>query len=465
MKKKMLSALLCTAMVAAALTGCGGSGGSAPAADAPAAEEAPAGCGGGSAEQPAAEAPAAEAPAAEAEAPADAAEAPAASGDSLVYWSMWDAAEPQAQAISQSIEKFTAETGIAVDVQFKGRTGIREGLQPALDAGTNIDLFDEDIDRVNTTWGSYLLDLEELAKANDYESSANAGLMAACREVGGGTLKSIPYQPNVFAYFYNIEIFEAAGVSAPPTTWAEFLDTCQKIKDAGYTPITNDNAYISSLFGYHMSRLIGEPATEEVVKNGDWDNPAVLKTAQAYEELASKGYFSETIESNQWPAGQNTELAMGTAAMYLNGSWLPNEVKDIAGEDFKWGCFSYPAVDGGVDGVEASNYGAQVFAINAKSTKAEQAFELITYLTKGEADALLSEMSVGIPADSNNAEWPALLSNVKPVMDSLTTRYPWGAGAEANADMTPIIIENFTKLCGGSLDAQGFVDALKAAGN
>ena len=423
------------------------------------------GCGGGSAEQPAAEAPAAEAPAAEAEAPADAAEAPAASGDSLVYWSMWDAAEPQAQAISQSIEKFTAETGIAVDVQFKGRTGIREGLQPALDAGTNIDLFDEDIDRVNTTWGSYLLDLEELAKANDYESSANAGLMAACREVGGGTLKSIPYQPNVFAYFYNIEIFEAAGVSAPPTTWAEFLDTCQKIKDAGYTPITNDNAYISSLFGYHMSRLIGEPATEEVVKNGDWDNPAVLKTAQAYEELASKGYFSETIESNQWPAGQNTELAMGTAAMYLNGSWLPNEVKDIAGEDFKWGCFSYPAVDGGVDGVEASNYGAQVFAINAKSTKAEQAFELITYLTKGEADALLSEMSVGIPADSNNAEWPALLSNVKPVMDSLTTRYPWGAGAEANADMTPIIIENFTKLCGGSLDAQGFVDALKAAGN
>lgn len=447
MKKKILSAFLCTAMVAAALTGCGGSGDSAPAAETPAAE-APA-------------AAAEEAPAAAAE------EAPAAavSGETLVYWSMWDAAEPQAQAISQSIEKFTAETGIAVDVQFKGRTGIREGLQPALDAGTNIDLFDEDIDRVNTTWGSYLLDLEELAKANDYESTANAGLMAACREVGGGTLKSIPYQPNVFAYFYNADIFEEAGVTAVPTTWAEFLDTCQKIKDAGYTPITNDNAYIGSLFGYHMSRLIGEPATEEVVKNGDWDNPAVLQTAQAYEELASKGYFSDTIESNQWPAGQNTELAMGTAAMYLNGSWLPNEVKDIAGEDFNWGCFSYPAVEGGVDGTEASNYGAQVFAINAKSTKAEQAFQLITYLTKGEADALLSEMSVGIPADTSNAEWPALLNNVKPVMDSLTTRYPWGAGAEANADMTPIIIENFTKLCGGSLDAQGFVDALKSAGN
>ncbi|MDE6959981.1 MAG: ABC transporter substrate-binding protein, partial [Lachnospiraceae bacterium] len=262
MKKKMVSTLLCAAMVAATLAGCGSSGDSAPAADS-------------STEAPAADAAAdssTETPAAEA------------TGDGLVYWSMWDAAEPQAQALSQSIEAFTAETGIAVDVQFKGRTGIREGLQPALDAGTNIDLFDEDIDRVNTTWGSYLLDLEELAKANDYEATANAGLMAACREVGGGTLKSIPYQPNVFAYFYNMDIFEEAGVTKVPETWDEFLDTCQKIKDAGYTPITNDNAYIASLFGYHMSRLIGEPATEEVVKNGDWDNEAVLKTAQAYEE-------------------------------------------------------------------------------------------------------------------------------------------------------------------------------------
>lgn len=449
MKKKMLSALLCMSMMAATLAGCGSTGDSAPAGDG------------------AAEDTAAEIPAADTADTADAGETPAAepTGDSLVYWSMWDAAEPQAQAISQSIEAFTAETGIAVDVQFKGRTGIREGLQPALDAGTNIDLFDEDIDRVNTTWGSYLLDLEELVAANDYEATANAGLIAACREVGGGTLKSIPYQPNVFAFFYNMDIFEEAGVTAVPTTWDEFLDACEKIKAAGYTPITNDNAYISSMFGYHMSRLIGEPATEEVVKNGDWDNEAVLKTAQAYEELASKGYFSETIESNQWPAGQNTELAMGTAAMYLNGSWLPNEVKDIAGEDFKWGCFSYPAVEGGTDGTEASNYGAQVFAINAKSAKAEQAFQLIQYLTTGEADALLSEMSVGIPADSNNAEWPALLTNVKPVMDSLSTRYPWGAGAEANADMTPIIVENFTKLCGGSINAQEFVDALKAAGN
>ena len=395
----------------------------------------------------------------------DSAAAPAEGGAGLVYWSMWEATEPQGQAIQAAVDKFTEDTGVSVDLQFKGRTGIREGLQPALDAGTNIDLFDEDIDRVNSTWGQYLMDLEELAKAADYEATANAGLIAACREVGGGTLKSIPYQPNVFAFFYNQAIFDEAGITAVPTTWEELDAVCAKIKDAGYTPITCDDAYITCMFGYHMSRLVGEPKTEEIVKGGLWDDPSVTATAQAYADFASKGYFSETIASNVWPAGQNQELAMGTAAMYLNGSWLPNEVKDMAGDDFVWGCFSYPAVEGGTDGVDAANYGAQVLAINKDSKNAENAFKLICYITQGEFDKMLSEMSVGIPADSNNSEWPELIACVKPVMDSMNTRYPWAAGAEANADLTPIIKENLLKLCGGSIDAQGFVDALKKAGN
>ena len=444
MKKRKWLALALTAAMVGSLTACGG--GSKPA------------------ETPAAGQTEAAAAAADTTAAADA-QAPAGEGGSLIYWSMWEATEPQGQVIKEAVDKFAADTGIAVDVQFKGRTGIREGLQPALDAGTNIDLFDEDIDRVNSTWGSYLMDLEELAKSTDYETTASASLMAACREVGGGALKSIPYQPNVFAFFYNKAIFEEAGVTAVPATWAELDAACQKIKDAGYTPITCDDAYITCMFGYHMSRINGYDGTEAIVKEGKWDDPSVLATAQAYADFAGKGYFSESIGSNVWPAGQNQELAAGTAAMYLNGSWLPNEVKDMAGDDFQWGCFSYPAVENGKDGTEASNFGGQVLAINKDSKNAEAAFKLITYITKGEFDKKLSEESLGIPSDTTNSEWPAQLADVKPVMESLKTRYPWAAGAEANVDMTPIIKENMLKLCGGTITADEFVSNLKAAGN
>lgn len=426
MKKKILSVLLCTAMVASLAVGCGGNKNS---------------------------------------------DSGSGSSDKLVYWSMWEATEPQGQAIQEAIDAYTKETGVEVDVQFKGRTGIREGLESALKSGTNIDMFDEDIDRVNGTWGSYLMDLEQLAKDNDYEKTANAGLIQACRDVAGGTLKSIPYQPNVFAFFYNQNLFDQAGIKETPKTWDEFLDVCQKLKDAGITPMTMDDAYATCVIGYHLGRYVGEEGVKKIVTEGLWDDPAVLKMAKDIEELASKGYFSENVGKNVWPNGQNVELAGGQVAMYLNGSWLPNEVKATAGPDFKWGCFAYPElgecetnIEGAkATGTESNNFGAQVFAINKDSQKSKEAFDLITYITKGEYDQKLADASIGIPADTTNTEWPELVKCAKPVIETSTNRFSWAVGVESNADMTPSIKENFIKLMAGTLDAEGFVSAMQDA--
>lgn len=426
MKKKILSVLLCTAMVASLAVGCGGNKNS---------------------------------------------DSGSGSSDKLVYWSMWEATEPQGQAIQEAIDAYTKETGVEVDVQFKGRTGIREGLESALKSGTNIDMFDEDIDRVNGTWGSYLMDLGQLAKDNDYEKTANAGLIQACRDVAGGTLKSIPYQPNVFAFFYNQNLFDQAGIKETPKTWDEFLDVCQKLKDAGITPMTMDDAYATCVIGYHLGRYVGEEGVKKIVTEGLWDDPAVLQMAKDIEELASKGYFSENVGKNVWPNGQNVELAGGQVAMYLNGSWLPNEVKATAGPDFKWGCFAYPElgecetnIEGAkATGTESNNFGAQVFAINKDSQKSKEAFDLITYITKGEYDQKLADASIGIPADTTNTEWPELVKCAKPVIETSTNRFSWAVGVESNADMTPSIKENFIKLMAGTLDAEGFVSAMQDA--
>lgn len=425
MKKKILSVLLCAAMVASMAVGCGGKK----------------------------------------------SDSGSSSSDKLVYWSMWEATEPQGQAIQEAIDAYTKETGVEVDVQFKGRTGIREGLESALKSGTNIDMFDEDIDRVNGTWGSYLMDLEQLAKDNDYEKTANAGLIQACRDVAGGTLKSIPYQPNVFAFFYNQNLFDQAGIKETPKTWDEFLDVCQKLKDAGITPMTMDDAYATCVIGYHLGRYVGEEGVKKIVTEGLWDDPAVLQMAKDIEELASKGYFSENVGKNVWPNGQNVELAGGQVAMYLNGSWLPNEVKATAGPDFKWGCFAYPElgecetnIEGAkATGTESNNFGAQVFAINKDSQKSKEAFDLITYITKGEYDQKLADESIGIPADTTNTEWPELVKCAKPVIETSTNRFSWAVGVESNADMTPSIKENFIKLMAGTLDAEGFVSAMQDA--
>ena len=435
MKKKIVSVLLCVAMVATMAVGCGGK-------------------------------------------KTDGDSGSSKGGDKLVYWAMWSEDEPQAKVIKDAIAKYTKDTGVKVDVQFKGRNGQREGLQPALDAKQNIDLFDEDVNRVNGTWGKYLMDLEDMAK--DYEAEhGNETLFKIARNAygqthdGDDTLHTIPYQPSIFGFFYNKTLFDKAGVEGVPTTWEEMDAACAKLKEAGITPITADDAYMTSFIGMHLARYIGQDGVKSLVTgeevNGEsvkWDDPRVLAAAESFADFAEKGYFSKNIATNKYPAGQTQEFAPGEAAIVICGSWLPNEAKESVADDLEWGYFNYPSVPDGTDDSTANNIANQVFAINKDSKMADEAFELITYITTGEFDKKMTEEALCIPTDKANSDaWPTELAGVKEGFDATTTYYDWAAGVESNNDLTPVLQQNTLDLAAGKIDAAGFITEMtKAAG-
>lgn len=169
----------------------------------------------------------------------------------LVYWTMWNEAEPQGMVIAEAVAAFTKETGIQVEVNFNGRE-IRKTLQPALDAGETIDLFDEDIERVLNAWGKYILPLDEYAAkaysttgGKAYNTVVNKTLYNLAKELGGGGVKNIPYQPSAFVTLYNKDLFAKAGITGTPKTWSEFLEACEKLKAVGVPAITVDDAYMA----------------------------------------------------------------------------------------------------------------------------------------------------------------------------------------------------------------------------
>ena len=84
-----------------------------------------------------------------------------------MYWSNWEATEPQGVVITEAVKAFEEETGATVDLQFKGRKGIKEGLIPALDADQQVDMFDGAQNKSN--YGERILCLEDLVKESDYE--------------------------------------------------------------------------------------------------------------------------------------------------------------------------------------------------------------------------------------------------------------------------------------------------------
>lgn len=382
----------------------------------------------------------------------------------LVYWTMWNEAEPQGMVIAEAVAAFTKETGIKVEVNFNGRE-IRKTLQPALDAGETIDLFDEDIERVLNAWGKYILPLDEYAAkaysttgGKAYNTVVNKTLYNLAKELGGGSVKNIPYQPSAFVTLYNKDLFAKAGITGTPKTWSDFLAACEKLKAVGVPAITVDDAYMACFFGYNMDRLVGEKETLRMVNDKDFTGPQVLEFGKIWENMAKKGYISPKAASNIWPAGQVEEMAVGKVAMYLNGTWLPNEIKAQA-PNLNWGAFAWPAMSSKGDGIEANNYGCQSFAINKNTKYPEEAFRLIVWLTTGEWDERLAKESIGIPA-GNNTAWPVQLAEAKVIVDNTTNRLDWAVGMENDPEINAKIKENFAKLIKGDLNAEGFAAAM-----
>lgn len=442
MKKKVISAVLCTTMAVAMLAGCGSNGGAKSNSISKAT----------SAASSAAESTSAKSKSTE--------PAKAEGGKNLVYWSMWNETEPQAEVIKDAIEEYQTESGNTVTVEWKGRD-ISTIIQAALDAGETIDLFDEDYQRVGQQYASKCMDLEDMAKAADYETHSVEALPTALRG-WAGSLKGIAYQPYTSGIFYNKAMFKEAGIEKEPATWTEFLDACKKLKDAGYAPLVQDDAYVLYSYGFQIARHLGQDGVVDLCKNGGWaESEGALAAAKEIQSLVESGYYSE-YAPDAYPNNEN-EIGYENAAMIVNASWVPSEITNNTKCDIEWGMFNYPTVDGGKDPATVANVGAQAFAIPDNSKNGQAAFDLIMKITTGAFDQKMALDTQSIPADPTNEEWPEMIAGCKDAFNALTNVYDWNMGLNTDADLKTVIQDNLMKLFEGKMTAEEFIAAVDAA--
>ena len=393
----------------------------------------------------------------------------AAGEQTIVYWSMWNEAEPQGQVIEQAAKAYADQTGVKVEINWQGRD-ISKIIETKLAAGEAIDLYDGAPNTVLKATAQYAADLTEQFKASypttdgkPYEEVVLKVLQDTTREYSNtGEINGVPYQPYIQCAFYNKDQFTKANIASVPKTWDELLEDCEKLKTAGFTPITMDDAYMPALPGLYLARVKGSDWVKQLVtENSDeaWQDPAVLQMATAYADMAKKGYFSSSIVSNIYPAGQQ-DIANGNAAIYLaNGSWLVNELIGVTGADFPWGQFAFPAVAGGEGNANADNYSSQVFIVNKASKNIDAAFAFAVFMTTGEWDATLAAQTYGIPAGTES-EWPAQLTDAETIFNTVDEWMPWSGGMEENGDLVATIRTAFTELIGGTLTPEQFVQRM-----
>lgn len=390
-------------------------------------------------------------------------------GDTLVYWSMWNETEPQAKVIKTAAEAYKEKTGTMIEIHWKGRD-VNTLAQPALEAGEKIDIFDGyDIEMINRyavndliiPLDDYITKVYDTTNGKTYEEVTDKKLFDIIKNLSiiyaDGKIYGTPIQANVRMMYYSVKAFEKAGITENPTTWEEYIALCEKLLAAGYIPTTVDDAYYDWLFVEHIVKIVGVDKANEIFNNEEWDNPAVLQMAQDYKELVDKGYMSKYAGSNKFPAGQQ-EVALGEVAMYFNGSWLPNEVIVTTGSDFEWGAFPYPGIEGGLGSHTETNYGALYFAVTALSEQPNKAFDFITFLTAGEFDEKMALETNGIPV-GKDAEWSPMLVNVKDAFAGITGLQ---VSTITNTGAIAKMKTQFGLLLGGDITAEELVLALKS---
>lgn len=397
--------------------------------------------------------------------------APAELSGELTYWSMWNDTEPQGEAWAEIIDGFMAKyPNVKVNVQWCGRDN-KKILKPALEGGETIDIFEYPLE---IDLNDYIMDLTPYVDA-EYDTTGGktfrdtllSSLLTTPQDMTGRTdiIPAIGYKPWISVFMYNGSIFEEAGVTAEPKTWEELDAACAKIKEAGYSPITFDDAYASWLPGMYLARAKGQDWVRELVKDttGEmWQDEAVVNMAKAFEDFAAKGYFDANVGGNKWPSGQN-DFGSSKVGMYYNLSGLPTEVADLTGPDFKWGGFSYPDVPGGLGTCGKEDpAGCTMLAVNKNTADPELAMTFIAYAFSAENDALMVEKA-GITPATLDTPYPAALVNIKPAFEAVEVSLKSGGDIGSNPDVAPTISENFIKLASGQITADEFVANMAAA--
>lgn len=347
----------------------------------------------------------------------------------IVYWSMWNENESQAQVIQGWIEGFEAENpNITISAVWNGRQN-QTLARTALSGGTVIDLMDQDADPLA---GGLVLEglgyplnefldtpaLDEDVPIRDVFTPGTLEIFAV-----DGDIMLWPYVYNTVQFWYNKNIFAEVGIEEP-ATWDEFLAVNDALLEAGYAPIAAESDIAFYQIDYLVHLVLRDKGVGFLLETIEdetgemWRDPAYLTAAQRVRELWDRGHFPADTVGYLWPAGQQT-LGFGESVMELVGSWLPIELADIVEDDFEWGAFNFPAVEGG----EGSQGDLQVallsFMILEGSEHPEEAFEFLRYTMTLENQQQMADAAL-VGVTRVGVEWAEAIQD--------------GAEAAANAD-------------------------------
>jgi multiple sugar transport system substrate-binding protein len=201
--------------------------------------------------------------------------------------------------------------------------------------------------------------------------------------------------------FYRKDVFQKAGITTEPKTWAEFMDANKKLKAAGVTPFTvggRDAWTLAGWFDYLDLRINGNAFHQQLMK-GDiaYTDPRVKKVYAAWKTLIDAKYFIDSPLSYDLDAAQPF-LFQGKAAMMLMGTFIAKGFPPAQAAQI--GYFQFPVIDPAVPTAEEGPI--ESLHIPTKAKNKVDARRFLAFAGTPQISAKLAEGLGSLPANSKS---------------------------------------------------------------
>lgn len=375
-------------------------------------------------------------------------------GKTLVVYTALSEGSDAYSAYMEQVAAFEEKTGAIVDVKPYGEN-LPDVLDNALDSGSTVDVFPvSSLTELNFHM-SDALDLTSYVENSDIEEHTYDVYMdlIQARSADGASVYALPTTASVQAVWYNQDVFEQVGVTAPKTM-EEFETVCDKLVEAGYRPMALDKPDARRYFAAHMERVMGEEALLNLAANGGWtkDDKAVTACDQLI-EWVNADYFDENAPVD-WPFSQ---LGLADKVVMICTDYATlSMVEEIVGKEFNWGCFNYPQAGGSY----AAKLDCGGWCINANTVEADLAWAYLRFMTTGEADKAISEAADTVPCDKTNTD--SVWSDVVTMLAETDAVWDNSGFLSVSARLDDVIVGIYAGDYADGAEAAAAMDALYA---
>ncbi|WP_031087008.1 ABC transporter substrate-binding protein [Streptomyces sp. NRRL WC-3549] len=277
--------------------------------------------------------------------------------------------------------------------------------------------------------------------------------------LGEGNLYAAPAGFSLVGVYYNKAKAAELGISAPPTTLAEFEAALAMAKKAGETPLQLGNAQGHASFPIQLAGQSADGAEAAAKwtfgqKGATFDTAGNRAAVTKVGEWAKKGYLPKSANGTNLQSATD-KFAKGDGLFFVDGNWDAAKIDAKLGKDA--GFFAFP-------GEHATAIGTSVaYAVSSRSEHPDAAAAFLDFLHSAEASA--EQFKAGfMPADIAAAkpESGTVMADIVAAWSKVNADNGLvGFNNNATATMNDKLTAATQELLAGKTDTSGFVKAVQ----